>query len=316
MIRTGLAIALACVSLTSCTLQKGDTGPQGPPGPKGDPGAAGQDGQQGPQGPPGAKGGSVGVTSLAPGSAQCATGGALVTDADGGAAVACNGLPGTDGQPGADGLPGAPGAPGASITVTSSTVCSFGGIEVTDADGGVFQVCSPAPSAPGADGPPGDAGAPGADGATGTILDAKDFDVGYLTPYPTLQRIAVGNSFMVFNMWDVPNGSGELVASVVAPAGVASTVELRLDVYSVAGGLSQPTLLVGHHRLGQQVATSSAQLSAAGQSITAGNFASFFYSFAPANAVQPGDLLHLRVSNAQPSSQTFEVVGATVRFVP
>lgn len=126
MKRSVVALALS-LSLggVSCTGTKGDTGPAGAagaagpagvagpagaagaPGATGSPGATGAAGPAGEQGAPGATGavgamGSMGVAGLDGQSVQvtaldagtqCAGGGALLTSADGGTAVVCNGTP-------------------------------------------------------------------------------------------------------------------------------------------------------------------------------------------------------------------------------
>src|SRR5205807_6660720 len=80
---------------------KGDTGaagPQGPQGPKGDTGAQGQpgnDGAPGPAGPAGSPGTGATVAPLAAGDANCANGGASITDGSSNVAYACNGATGT-----------------------------------------------------------------------------------------------------------------------------------------------------------------------------------------------------------------------------
>lgn len=80
--------------------EMGPVGPQGAPGPKGD---------VGPQGPAGLS--AVKAGALPPGS-LCATGGLLLTDADGGTAVLCNGTKGDTGAVGAQGLQGQQGIQG------------------------------------------------------------------------------------------------------------------------------------------------------------------------------------------------------------
>lgn len=82
----------------------GATGPAGPPGPAGQTGATGPAGPAGPQGPAGTQGpaGAPGtgatVTSLSPGNANCANGGASVTDGSGNTAYACHGATGPRGR--------------------------------------------------------------------------------------------------------------------------------------------------------------------------------------------------------------------------
>lgn len=75
----------------------GPAGPQGPAGPPGSSTNAGAQGPQGPAGPAGPAGGTVVVTSLASGDANCANGGTRLTAADGTVSYACNGSGGSGG---------------------------------------------------------------------------------------------------------------------------------------------------------------------------------------------------------------------------
>lgn len=116
------------------TGPQGPAGPQGPQGPAGPNGMAGAEGPQGPAGPQGMpgpvgpsgavlvvdggvvtgpQGPGVLVSSLAVGSAACATGGALVTQlSDGGTVAVCNGAVGPSGPAGAAGPAGPAGSAG------------------------------------------------------------------------------------------------------------------------------------------------------------------------------------------------------------
>jgi hypothetical protein len=96
---------------------KGDTGAQGPAGPKGD---------AGPAGPAGAAGAGAAVSSLASGDANCATGGASVTDGNGNTAYACNGAAGAQGPAGPQGPPGPAGGSAASLDSLIGTPCDVG----------------------------------------------------------------------------------------------------------------------------------------------------------------------------------------------
>ncbi|HUH15048.1 MAG TPA: hypothetical protein VML35_04120 [Gaiellaceae bacterium] len=78
---------------------------QGVAGPAGPAGADGADGEDGADGQDGADGSSPTVAQLAPGDANCADGGAAITDAAGTTAYVCNGGQGPAGQDGADGAP-------------------------------------------------------------------------------------------------------------------------------------------------------------------------------------------------------------------
>lgn len=286
---------------------KGDPGPAGAtgaPGPAGATGPAGPTGAVGPMGAPGPAGESVTVEALDAGHPLCPAGGAQVVRSDGGTVLVCHGLEGARGPQGDQGAQGVQGAEG---------LQGPQGVQGAQGSQGVQ-------GAQGIQGPQGVQGAQGPaglDGATGTILRATDFSEGWLTPYPTLRRINVGNSFMIFPMWELLAGTtAELVSSVVAPAGTATTVDFRVNVYSENGGPTQPTLAIGHHRLGQQVATSSAQLNAGVQVAAAGNFLSFTYTFQPSAPVQPGDVLHLRLLNMTSTNAPVLLVGATVHFKP
>ena len=108
----------------------GATGPAGPAGPVGNTGPAGPIGAPGPTGPAGPAGpvGNTGppgtgatVASLATGNANCASGGASVTDGNGNTAYACNG------NPGATGPQGPPGASVSSLDSLNGTPCDTGG---------------------------------------------------------------------------------------------------------------------------------------------------------------------------------------------
>jgi hypothetical protein len=78
----------------------GATGPAGPAGPMGAPGPTGPAGPQGPVGNTGPPGTGATVASLAPGNANCANGGAQITDGSGDTAYACNGAMGPAGATG------------------------------------------------------------------------------------------------------------------------------------------------------------------------------------------------------------------------
>lgn len=272
----------------------GDTGPAGPAGPVGPTGPAGAIGPAGPTGPAGVAGppgASLTVATLSVGDASCPAGGAELQQVDGGTSVVCNGLPGAQGPQGATGATGQAGPQGQP------------GAAGPQGDQGV-------------PGPAGPQGVPGRDGAAGTILRATDFVEGWLTPAPLLRRINAGNSFMIVPMWEVVSGSGELVTSVVVPEGGASSVDFRFNVFSQNGGATRVTLVVGHHRLGQPLASAGAQLNAPIQSVAANTFASFTFAFTPTSRAQPGDVLHLRVLNYIAGDPPWLLAGATVNFKP
>ena len=108
------------------TGAKGDTGATGPQGAKGDTGLTGPMGAQGLKGDTGAPGatgltGATGAQGVAgtgatvaaePPGANCASGGANITDGGGTVAYACTGAPGPQGTTGATGAPGNIGAQG------------------------------------------------------------------------------------------------------------------------------------------------------------------------------------------------------------
>jgi hypothetical protein len=84
----------------------GAAGPRGPAGQTGPTGPAGPRGPAGAQGPAGTPGTGATVASLSPGNANCANGGASVTDGSGNTADACNGATGPQGLQGPPGIAG------------------------------------------------------------------------------------------------------------------------------------------------------------------------------------------------------------------
>lgn len=114
-------------------------------------------GPVGPTGPQGLAGVGVTVTVLANMSAQCLTGGVLITSADGGVVAVCNGAQGPQGLAGATGAIGPAGATG-----------SVGPAGPTGAVGPTGSTGAPGPAgAMGATGAVGPAGATGAVGPAG-----------------------------------------------------------------------------------------------------------------------------------------------------
>ena len=150
--------------------QQGPAGPAGPTGATGPAGPAGAVGATGPQGPPGLKGdtgatgapgapGTGATVAAEPPDANCANGGASVTDGTGTTVYACNGATGPKGDTGPVGAQGAPGSPGASGTgatvaslASGDPNCATGGASVTDGNGNTAYACN------GATGPQGPAG--------------------------------------------------------------------------------------------------------------------------------------------------------------
>jgi hypothetical protein len=141
--------------------QVGSQGPQGIQGKQGIQGLPGTNGSNGSNGTNGINGkDGVGVTAvaLAPGDANCPTGGSAFTSASG-ITYACNGAPGvngtngTNGKDGAQGLPGIQGQPGSalgSIDALAGLPCGTGSnagtISITYAaspPGAVSLVCIP-----------------------------------------------------------------------------------------------------------------------------------------------------------------------------
>lgn len=121
---------------------------------------------------------------------------------------------------------------------------------------------------------------------------------------------------MIIPMWEVTAGSAsELVTSIIAPT-AASSLELRVNIFSQTGGNTQVNGAIGHHRLGFQLATTSFTIVAPQQTIAPGNFASFTFSHVPASPIQAGDVLHLRLMNMNASNATWLLSGAVVQFVP
>ena len=99
------------------------------------------------------------VASLAAGNANCATGGASITDGSANTAYACNGATGPKGDAGptgAQGAPGPAGAPGTGATVfplsSGDSHCGTGGAAITDGNGNTAYACT---GAAGPAGPPG-----------------------------------------------------------------------------------------------------------------------------------------------------------------
>lgn len=294
----------------------GATGATGPQGPAGAPGETGPAGVMGPAGPSGSPGASLTVAALDAGHPSCPGGGAAIIQADGGLTPVCHGLVGPQGVAGAQGIQGPQGDTGPQ------------GLQGPQGDTGpqgpqgLQGVAGPqgpqglqgATGPQGVQGDTGPQGAPGRNGAAGTILRATDFVEGWLTPAPVLRRIPVGNNFMIIPMWELPMGSGELVSSVVVPEGGASSVDFRVNIFMQSAGSPRVTLLVGHHRLNQPLASSSAQLNPSVQAVPANAFASYTYRFS--TAVQAGDVLHLRLANFVSGDPAWLLAGATVNFNP
>ncbi|MFZ5441993.1 MAG: hypothetical protein ACOZQL_18450 [Myxococcota bacterium] len=151
-----LLAALVSFALFACPSTPGPQGPTGATGPAGPEGPQGPIGPQGPKGDPGEvlivdggvvigpAGASVQLTSLAVGSAECPTGGVLLTVDGGTPRAVCNGA---TGAAGAMGLPGSAG-PGVIVTslAVGSAECPSGGVRLTQvSDGGLTTVCNGAP---------------------------------------------------------------------------------------------------------------------------------------------------------------------------
>ncbi|MFT3713451.1 MAG: hypothetical protein QM817_37825 [Archangium sp.] len=134
----------------------------GQPGAQGD---AGAQGPAGPQGPQGIAGNSVTASTLPTMSPQCATGGVLLTQADGGTLAICNGGQGPQGAQGPQGIQGMTGATGAQGPQGMQGATGAQGM--TGATGS--QGPQGMQGATGSQGPQGMTGATGSAGATGPM---------------------------------------------------------------------------------------------------------------------------------------------------